>query len=89
MGANGSVNGLTIHPRSHGLLSLFYHFVLHHSFFRAAACLRATRATHVAATLLRAALTAAYTEEHDEQESPEDDEQDREPVVHDELYFTI
>lgn len=50
------------------------------TFFRAAACLWTTWAADVAAALLRAALTAAYAEEHDEQEGTEDDEQDGEPV---------
>lgn len=31
LGRGTGVNGLTIHPRSHGLLSLFQHPVLHHS----------------------------------------------------------
>lgn len=31
VGANGSVNGLTVHPGSHGLLSISHHPVLHHS----------------------------------------------------------
>ena len=43
------------------------------TFFRAAACLWTTRAADVAATLLRAALTATYAEEHDEQERADDD----------------
>lgn len=31
IGANGSINGLTVHPRSHSLLSLSQHPVLHHN----------------------------------------------------------
>ncbi len=43
------------------------------TFFRAAACLWTTGAADVAAALLRAALTAADAEQHDEQKSAEDD----------------
>lgn len=89
VGANRSINRLTVHPRSHRLLGLLQHPVLHHSFFWAAACLWTTWAAHIAAALLWAALTAAYAEEDDEHEGPEDDQQDRQPVVHDEFDFTI
>lgn len=50
------------------------------TFLWAAARLRTTRASHVAAAVLRATLAAAYAEEHDEHESTNDDEQDRQPV---------
>lgn len=50
------------------------------TFFRAAACLWTTRAAHVAAAFLRAALTATYAEENDEQEGANDDKQDCQPV---------
>lgn len=50
------------------------------TFFRAAACLWTTWAAHVAAAILRAALTATYAEEDDEQEGAENDKQDRQPV---------
>lgn len=80
---------MTSHPRSHSLLSISYHPVLHHSFLRTAACLRTTRAADVAAALLRAALTATYAEEHDEEESADDDQQDGQPVVYDEFDFAI
>lgn len=78
-----------MHPWDHRLLGLFNHPVLHDGFLWAAACLWTTRAAHVAAALLRAALTATDAEEHDEQEGAEDDQQDRQPVIHDEFDFPI
>lgn len=50
------------------------------TFLRAAACLWTTRAAHITAASLRAALAATYAEEHDEQQSTKDDQQDRQPV---------
>lgn len=53
---------------------------LQSTFLWAAARLRTTRASHIAAAVLRATLAAAYAEEHDEHESTNDDQQDRQPV---------
>lgn len=50
------------------------------TFFWAAACLWTARAAHVAAAILRAALTATYAEENDEQEGADDDKRDGQPV---------
>lgn len=50
------------------------------TFFRTAALLWAAGTSDIATASLRAALAAADTEEHDEEEGPNDDEQHCQPV---------